>query len=276
MAWVDWKTMCKPKSQGGIGFKNLQAFNLALLAKQAWRILTNPSSLAARILKVKYFPFCDILHANLGGSPSFTWRSIFNNLEVLRSGTRWRVGNGRLIHIWDDIWLPNPLTYKVISTPCPLEDYPMVSSLIDPVTRWWKMETVCDLFFPFEARMILKIPLNCNLPEDKLIWMGNKKVEVIVKSAYFIANKLLDTRDERECSSGDPNAWIWRKIWSLRLPEKIKIFSWHACINGLPVLTNLAAKGIQTSYVCSIYDEEPESLIHALISCDFALSVWSL
>ena len=70
MAWVGWKTMCKPKSQGGMGFRNLQAFNLTLLAKQAWRILTNLGSLVAHILKAKYFPFCDILHANLGSSPS--------------------------------------------------------------------------------------------------------------------------------------------------------------------------------------------------------------
>ena len=124
--------------------------------------------------------------------------------------------------------------------------------------------------------MILKIPLSNNLSEDKFIWVGNKKGEFIVKSAYFIANKLLDTRDEGECSSGDPNARIWKKIWSLKLPEKIKIFSWRACVNGLPMLTNLAAKGIQTSCVCPICDEEPKSLTHALISCDFALSVWSL
>ena len=38
----------------------------------------------------------------------------------------------------------------------------------------------------------------------------------------------------------------------------------------------MVAKGIQTSCVCPICDEELESLIHALISFDFALSVWSL
>ena len=82
----------------------------------------------------------------------------------------------------------------------------MVSSLIDPVTRWWKIKTVCALFFPFKVDMILKIPVNYNLPEDKFIWMGNKRGVFTVKSAYFVANKLLNTRDEGECSSGDPNA----------------------------------------------------------------------
>ena len=96
---VGWKKMCQPKSLGGLGFRNLHAFNLALLAKQAWRILTNPCSLAARILKAKYFPYEDILNASLGSSTSLTWRSIFQSLEVIKSGTRWRVGNGHLIHI---------------------------------------------------------------------------------------------------------------------------------------------------------------------------------
>ena len=64
--------MCKPKSLGGMGFGNLKAFNLTLLKKYAWRILTNPSSLAARILKEKYFLYNDILNANLGSNPSYT------------------------------------------------------------------------------------------------------------------------------------------------------------------------------------------------------------
>ena len=129
------------------------------------------------------------------------------------------------------------------------------------------------LILPFEVDTILKIPLCYNLPEDKLIWMGNKKGDFKVKSAYFDAAKILDTRVDGECSFGNPNARIWRKIWSLKLPGKIKIFSWCAYVNGLPVLTNVAAKGIQTSYTCPICDEEPESLVHALISCDCSLGV---
>ncbi|XP_050242110.1 uncharacterized mitochondrial protein AtMg00310-like [Quercus robur] len=115
MCWISWKRMCNSKASGGMGFRNLQAFNLAMLAKQAWRILTNPSSLVARVLKAKYFPIGDVLSAKLGNSPSYSWRSIYNNLKDLKEGTRWRVGNGKRIHIWDDRWMPNPSTYKVIS-----------------------------------------------------------------------------------------------------------------------------------------------------------------
>ena len=151
IAWVSWEKMCKAKSKGGMGFRNLQAFNLAMLAKQGWRLLSNPDSLCAKVFKARYYPNSDVLNSKLGCSPSYTWRNIFKGLEVIWKGTRWRVGNGRLIHIWEDKWLPSPTTYKVISPPKPFDDFPMVSALIDENSRRWKVDTLKSLFLPFEV-----------------------------------------------------------------------------------------------------------------------------
>ena len=132
----------------------------------------------------------------LGSSPSYSWRSIFNSLRVIRKGTRWRVGNGKQIHIWDDKWLPTPSTHKVISPPVSLPIYPMVSSLIDPATKWWRAEMIRAAFLPFEADAILKIPISHNLPDDKLIWMGNNWGEFTVKNAYHVAHGLVEAKEE--------------------------------------------------------------------------------
>ena len=54
MCWVAWDKLTQPKGSGGLGFRDIQIFNQALLGKVAWRILTAPSSLLARTLMGKY------------------------------------------------------------------------------------------------------------------------------------------------------------------------------------------------------------------------------
>ena len=84
-------------------------------------------------------------------------------------------------------------------------EFPMVSSLIDTDTKWWKVDLLSAAFLPFEADTIRKISLSHNLLEDKIIWIGNKKGEFTVKSAYHIAYNLIEAKEEGECSLSDPN-----------------------------------------------------------------------
>ncbi|KAA3477311.1 Ribonuclease H-like superfamily protein [Gossypium australe] len=82
----DWRKLGDLKEDGGMGFRVMSKFNIALLAKQGWRLICYPDSLLAR---------------SLGNLPSFTWRI----KDLLEKGMRWRVGSGEHISIWNGAWV---------------------------------------------------------------------------------------------------------------------------------------------------------------------------
>ena len=152
----------------------------------------------------------------------------------------------------------------------------MVSSLINPATKWWRADVIRATFLPFEAETILRIPLSQSLLEDKLIWMGNSRGEFTVKSAYHIAYCLVEENDDVGSSKGDPLKPLWKRLWLLNLLAKIKIFAWRACVNGLPIKEKMCSWGINTSKEYPICNMELETIHHALLHCEFANWVWSL
>ena len=95
-------------------FHDIHCFNLVLLAKQAWRLVDNPESLCATILRAKYFPEGDLMSVVLKKGASFTWQSIMAGVNSLRNGYILRVGNGQNIDIWRDAWIPNCAIGKLL------------------------------------------------------------------------------------------------------------------------------------------------------------------
>ena len=69
--------LCIPKVGDGLGFKKLHDFNLALLGKQGWKFVTNPTSMVSQIYQAWYYPHSLFFKANLGSNPSYAWRSIW-------------------------------------------------------------------------------------------------------------------------------------------------------------------------------------------------------
>ncbi|XP_074356362.1 putative mitochondrial protein AtMg00310 [Apium graveolens] len=55
LRWLSWEKMCKSKNKGGLGFRSLYGFNLALLGKHVWHLLNNTGSLVERVFKARYF-----------------------------------------------------------------------------------------------------------------------------------------------------------------------------------------------------------------------------
>jgi hypothetical protein len=90
--WLAWDRMTHAKSQGGMGFRDLRIFNLAMIAKQGWNIMAKPYSLVAKIYKARYFPNSSLFDSKLGHNPSYVWRGIWKARQILMHGCRWRIG----------------------------------------------------------------------------------------------------------------------------------------------------------------------------------------
>nr|KYP76171.1 Putative ribonuclease H protein At1g65750 [Cajanus cajan] len=100
-AWVSWEKICRPKKEGGLGIKKLDAFNEALLAK--WRMW-------GRILLSKYGD--SIMHNTRlrGSSNSMWWGDVLKALgedtsdSWFMNSLSWRLGVGDRIQFWFDAW----------------------------------------------------------------------------------------------------------------------------------------------------------------------------
>jgi hypothetical protein len=168
--WKARKDLLKPKFSGGLGFRDMHLFNLAMLAKQGWRLHTNPTSLLSQCLKAKYYPHSDVLQSQIGNRPSYTWRSIHQAIWALNKGSCWKIGTGDKINIWRDNWIPQQNGYKVLTAKAN-HSPTLVSDLIlkQPSTTW--NDTLIDsIFLPFERDLIKQLPLTQEPMEDQIMW----------------------------------------------------------------------------------------------------------
>ncbi|XP_019162216.1 PREDICTED: uncharacterized protein LOC109158777 [Ipomoea nil] len=264
--WKAWNKLCIPKKFGGLGFKDLRNFNLAMLGKQAWRFLTNPGSLPARIYKARYFPKTSFVDATMGNNPSFCWRSIMAAHDFVVAHVRRRIGNGQETLIWGHPWLqdnPSPLVQTVM--PEPLRDA-VVAGLIDQQTKTWDPHILTDLFEPEDVDRILRIPVSPDY-KDTWYWHNDANGCYTVKDAY---RRLMG---EFNHTLGEFDRWI--TLWKLKVPPKWKTFLWRAVCDILPTTANLIIKRVDVNPTCMLCGLTNENVMHSLVLCDYSRAVWN-
>jgi hypothetical protein len=124
-----------PKCKGGMGFWDLRSFNLVMLGKQGWHLITRPDSLCARVLKGRYFHDMEFLRASRKKHASSTWRAILAGREVLQQGLIRRVVNGESTTIWGDRWISDHFDARPI-TPRVEGHSNLVSDLLSDSGAW--------------------------------------------------------------------------------------------------------------------------------------------
>ncbi|KAG7583244.1 Endonuclease/exonuclease/phosphatase superfamily [Arabidopsis suecica] len=275
--WQSWEKLCLPKDLGGLGFRDIQTFNQALLAKQAWRILQYPDCLFAKMMKSRYFPTSDFLEAGLGSRPSYAWRSILFGRELLCQGLFKNVGNGKSFKVWIDEWIEDeeegwraPLRLNYFFNP----DL-RVSDLIDWRKRDWDPQKLSEHFFPADILRIKKIRPVTEL-EDFYSWKYNKSGDFSVKSAYWLASQSCNLQVRLQAEQRPSTNELKAKVWKLKTDPKIQVFLWKALNGSLPVAKAMKCRGMKVDERCQICGEDEESVNHVLFTCSYARQVWAL
>ena len=129
---------------------------------------------------------------------------------------------------------------------------------------------------PFDAKAILQVPLSKCVVQDAMVWSFSKKGNYTVKSGYYVAKQLrMEESNMGETSMQRTNGALWSRIWKANVPNKIKIFSWRACLNILPAQEKLVRRRVMNEARCCFCQNEAKLVLHVLWGCGATQDVWA-
>ncbi|XP_050217745.1 uncharacterized protein LOC126668598 [Mercurialis annua] len=270
ICWASWDRLCKTKKFGGMGFKKIHDFNIAMLSRQAWRLINNGNCLMSKVFKAKYFPYSSFLQAKLGSNPSYVWRSIWSTQKVMVEGVRVCIGDGHNTEVWKDPWILNEESGYLETNALPHLEGCKVWQLFQSDKKAWDEEILGDLFFVSDQMSIKSIPLSVRDRQDSWVWIFDKKKRFSVKSVY---RRL---RGEVEADYPVSNDFNWNILWNLQVPLHVRSFIWRVASGFLPTVDALARKCVFVNSVCQVCCGYNESVEHLLFQCEYAVKCWSL
>ncbi|KAL4295600.1 hypothetical protein GQ457_12G010160 [Hibiscus cannabinus] len=195
------------------------------------------------------------------------WRAISKYWDTLRHGVAWSLGSGSSIHPFHDVWVPSlgPLLCH-LQPDALLSPIGSFADLIDSSGNWDR-DKLCATFHPEVVPHILgvKCPDSTDIP-DQVIWRWTSKGNFEVRSAY----------SNLASGSWDPNHVLWKLIWRMAVPQRLRVFLW--VVSRRKLMTNLERCNRHISYssLCPLCSGADESIIHVLRDCRAASEVWEL
>ena len=245
IAWIKWNIVCLPKEKGGLGLKDINTFNLALLGKWRWNLFQHDGQLWARVLKSKYGGWRGLDEAPGCNKESLWWRDLKTTFQTsqqgkeFKKGIQWRLGSGDRIKFWEDEWIEGeaPLLTK----------YPRLFSISRQQNQviqqmggykeeWeWNLSWRRSLFdneIPMATNFLRDIERKTiqRNRRDEWVWKTDQSGKYTAQSAY----NLMRGAEVEGIQDG-----AFEELWKLKVPIKVAVFAWRLLRDRLPTKVNL-------------------------------------
>ncbi|CAA7042875.1 unnamed protein product [Microthlaspi erraticum] len=274
MHWLAWRKLCRHKSDGGLGFRVIEDFNTALLAKQLWRLMDNPDSLFARVFKGRYYRNSTPLDPIRSYSPSYGWQSIISARSLVHKGLIKRVGSGSTIFVWYDPWISDSRPRSAICKGVNYYPQLMVGQLINSQTSTWNLPLLHQLFDNAEIARITGITVATGYRPDTNGWFYTKTGRYTVKSEYHILQQLPD--QEVMPVVGPDIRPLQARAWKVKCTTKLQHFMWQIITGCLSVGARLCSRGLRVDPQCVRCGMGEEIINHMLFECPPSRQAWAL
>ncbi|KAM5574961.1 hypothetical protein ABKV19_014083, partial [Rosa sericea] len=226
-ALVAWSTVCSPKSQGGLGLKNLFALNRSLLLKRCWEVASKAST-SARFLHDRFLQVG--LHPCSYYKKSAIWLGLKKLWPMLLVRVQWILGDGSTIRFWKDKWLGEELIH---STDYEEEVRKLLNDKVGDfiLNGQWNLPPSFCRVFPQVAQAIRTVPISSELAPDQLICTETSSGTLSSKEAYQVLSPPIPAPP-----------WC-KRIWHQAIQPQKSMVAWKTLLNRVSTNERLQRRG---------------------------------
>lgn len=178
---LSWDTICRPKEEGGLGFRSLRMVNICYMLKLGWNLVVNQDALWVRVMRSKYD--CGGLmlpNVRCGSRASHIWREIARSWNLVEQSVAWVVRNGQTVRFWQDRWVHGLGHLSDLAAEIPSDEWDFLVSdyVAEAEWNWTKLKQLLP------ADKIASIKPPCQGAEDFPVWSHSKDGFFTIKTAY--------------------------------------------------------------------------------------------
>jgi hypothetical protein len=254
---VSWEKICRPKEEGGLGFKNLRMLNQAYIHKLAWQMVAEPNKLWVQVMRAKYK--CGSLSTPsivVRSNSSNIWRSISKSWQQVKSHIRWVINDGHGTRFWRDPWIPNCGALEdhyEASIPSTEIEYSVSNYVIN---ENWNWDLITNRLPDSICSLIAKLKVPTNGKNDMPNWDLSNDGNFSLKTAYNIISGL--NNDTTNIHS------LFDQVWQWKGPTRVRTILWKLAHGSLLTNAVRAHRQMTNDDLCPRCQSQPETIMHML------------
>jgi hypothetical protein len=253
----------------------MKSTNLALLTKLGWTFLNEAPKVWVQQLHKKYISYGNFLSAPSSSSASWFWQGLQKCKPLLASGACLQVSTCSNYPFWTTAWIPTMPSFLPQPKFPNNREFPVgfILDFIHASTTQWNLEALRSVFNEISVSEISKIRISL-ISQPRFLWTFSNSGKFSSKSAFL---QLKSSQDDLPVLPGI-NPDFWKKIWTLNLNDRLRLFLWKIAWNILPTRERVSSvfSTMDSLSQCPLCSSGEDSLSHLFLRCCFARILWRL